>query len=754
MIEVPAFKACFRVVPVPECGALLLSEYDAHLLSGETYAKVVPLIDAVRSIDDIVDAVDGTLDPAVVRYALMRLESAGYLTESRPEITPDESAFWDGLGLDAAEALTALRSARVRVFSVGSVPDHKFSEALGQFGLTVSRPADDGDDGGSHSDLDIVLTDDYLADTLLPFDAEARAQHRRWLLVRPAGLEIWVGPLFDPGKTGCLHCLRHKLERRRFPHRFAARYDPTRGTAAPLPAVWATTEIACQLAAVEVAKALAGVEQDLTGTVLSFDLRERSAKLHTLIKRPNCVACGDTSVKEAVPLRLQQGQMVTFNADGGYRTVPPEETLKTYDHLVSPITGVAHALTPLLSGKGVGDVYHAGSETWMIGRSGLGEFKGVYHGNAGKGMTSAQARASALSEAVERYSAELQDTDVKIPGSFREMGADAIHPNDVMNFSERQYQDRETWNTTKARRHRVPDPFDPDARINWTPLWSLTSQRHRLLPTELLFFNRGVRERYSVSCSNGCASGNTLEEAILQGFLELIERDAVAIWWYNRLRRPAIDLSSFGNAWLSNLAARYDAWGRDIVALDLTNDLGIPVVAGVSHVRNGGAPERILVGFGCHLDIRIAVQRAMTEMSQVLVDSLEDEAGGSLNTFRKRSREVDEWLMSSVLADNPHLVPAAATPRARDDFPDLRIDDISNGIDICRQSVEKGGMEVLVLDQTRPDTRMPAVKVVVPGLRHFFARFGPGRLYDVPVAMGMIDAHVPEENLNPVLMFF
>ena len=45
-------------------------------------------------------------------------------------------------------------------------------------------------------------------------------------------------------------------------------------------------------------------------------------------------------------------------------------------------------------------------------------------------------------------------------------------------------------------------------------------------------------------------------------------------------------------------------------------------------------------------------------------------------------------------------------------------------------------MEFLVLDQTRPDIGMPVARVIVPGMRHFWARFAPGRLYDVPVGMG------------------
>jgi len=48
---------------------------------------------------------------------------------------------------------------------------------------------------------------------------------------------------------------------------------------------------------------------------------------------------------------------------------------------------------------------------------------------------------------------------------------------------------------------------------------------------------------------------------------------------------------------------------------------------------------------------------------------------------------------------------------------------------------------------------LPVVKVIVPGLRHFWARFAPGRLYEVPVALGWVPAQLTEEQLNPVPMF-
>jgi ribosomal protein S12 methylthiotransferase accessory factor len=62
-------------------------------------------------------------------------------------------------------------------------------------------------------------------------------------------------------------------------------------------------------------------------------------------------------------------------------------------------------------------------------------------------------------------------------------------------------------------------------------------------------------------------------------------------------------------------------------------------------------------------------------------------------------------------------------------------------------------MEMLVLDQTRPDVGLPVVKVIVPGMRHFWTRYAPGRLYDVPVRMGLQTRPTAESDLNPIAMF-
>jgi ribosomal protein S12 methylthiotransferase accessory factor len=207
--------------------------------------------------------------------------------------------------------------------------------------------------------------------------------------------------------------------------------------------------------------------------------------------------------------------------------------------------------------------------------------------SCGKGTSAQQARASALCEALERYSGQFQGHEPGRRARFLDLPGQAIPPNACMVFSDRQYHTRQA-SAAGSKFYHVPRPFDPEARIDWSPLWSLTHQAVRYLPTELCYFDDPhERDReICVGCSNGNAAGNTLEEAILQGFFELVERDGVALWWYNRLRMPGVDLDSFHEPYLARLRQCLSKHGRDLWALDLTGDLGIPVYAALSRRRN------------------------------------------------------------------------------------------------------------------------------------------------------------------------
>src|SRR5205085_6632739 len=101
----------------------------------------------------------------------------------------------------------------------------------------------------------------------------------------------------------------------------------------------------------------------------------------------------------------------------------------------------------------------------------------------------------------------------------------------------------------------------------------------------------------------------------LQGLLELIERDATAIWWYQRVARPALALDDVDDPFVQELRADYAREGWHVHVLDLTHDIGIPVYAAIARHH---ALDRHALGFGCHLQAGIALGRALTELNQLL----------------------------------------------------------------------------------------------------------------------------------------
>ena len=264
MIDTPVFKAHLHVEVIPGEGAVILSEDAAKALHGGAYEKIVPLIDGRRSTDEIVDALAGEVDAARVYYVLNEMEAKGYLTEAAPGIAANVAAFWHAAGIEPAAALAALRNRRVIVQTIGAVDSAAMLSALETLGVQLGAP--------EQADLWLVLTDDYLRADLAPINAAALQARRPWLLVRVTGRELWLGPLFQPGETGCWVCLRRRLERNRAVHRFVAE----KKNLATLPftalgALPATQLAACQMAAVAAAQFLAGVASGLAGKMLSLD---------------------------------------------------------------------------------------------------------------------------------------------------------------------------------------------------------------------------------------------------------------------------------------------------------------------------------------------------------------------------------------------------------------------------------------------------------------------------------------------------
>jgi ribosomal protein S12 methylthiotransferase accessory factor len=346
-------------------------------------------------------------------------------------------------------------------------------------------------------------------------------------------------------------------------------------------------------------------------------------------------------------------------------------------------------------------------------------------------------------EAIERYSGVFQGDEIRIARRFDDFPAgEAVRPNDVLLFSEEQYRRGLSPMPSDDDEPMSPALFDGSAEMEWTPVWSLRDKRFKYLPASLLYFYYSGPAVPFHADSNGCAAGNTREEAIVQGFLELVERDAYAIWWYNRLQRPAVDLALFEDSYVRDLQTQLAETGKRLWVLDITSDLGIPSFVAVAHWVHDGA-EYIEFGSGSHFDARIAMLRTLTELNQFMSMELISDGGA-------RMQGSLDGMTPLRLADYPFLSPRgelAAELEFDSKFGRLATDE---QVMTCVQLAERHGHDFLVLDQTRPDIEVPVVRVIVPGIRHFYRRFAPGRLYDVPVKLGWRDKPIKEDELNPI----
>ena len=620
MLRRPRFKPHLRLEVVPGEGVFLLSELKQTVLQGRLYERVIPFLDG-RPTADVVAGLQGQVAPAQVFYTLAQLEQKGYLDEAEDSLSREEAAYWSEQQVRPATAAARLAETVVQVCSVGKVDAGPFQALLESLRVRL------GGTGG----FTVVLTDSGLRHELGDINTAALRDNRPWLLVKPIGRQVWLGPLFVPGKTGCWACLAERI-RANAPvlGYLDGQCGPGGEATASAIRTPATLQVAWGLAATAVTTWIAHREvPHLEGKIQTLDVLTGQSQSHTLVRLPACPVCGDQgqgsdkfpepSCRIPVPF-VPQSSRKKFARDGGHRSSSPEQTLERYGHHVSPITGAVSMLERGGSNHdGVLHVYFAGHNV-ARGPHSLGALRSdLRSSNSGKGTSDAQARASALCEGLERYSAVFRGDEPRRRARAIDLGAAAIDPNACMLYSDRQYRERDARNATGSSFDEIPLPFDPTAEIDWTPVWSLSRRSVCYLPTAFCYFNcpQNHGRAFCFSCSNGNAAGNTREEALLQGFLELVERDSVALWWYNRVRRPGVDLDSFGEPYFTELREFLDRQHRDVWVLDLTADLGIPVFAAASKRTDGGA-EQILFGFGAHLDARIALLRAVTELNQML----------------------------------------------------------------------------------------------------------------------------------------
>lgn len=723
--------------------ALLVSESFNTLLHGRLTIDLLPLLDGKRQLSEIVTELEDRYATSAIHDAIASLSQRGYVVSGEYDMAHSRAAYWSSLG--ATPRFVEQRLAAASVDLVGD--EGPLSQQLEASGTTL---------GSKGSQLCVYICADYLEERFSTLNERHLEDGTPWLMVRPRGIQPLFGPVFGAAKEGpCWSCLGYRMRNHQEVHNFLRNFAGEDAAFKPFANEPVVLDAVYRLATAEIVKWLVlGEISPIHQHTIAMNTVTFESSKHKVTQRPQCQACGNEDLfrqdRRPLPLELNSSPKPHRNS-GGARTVAPEVTLAKYQHVISPISGVVTWLSRTTDETDSWlHVYWAGSNLGIRSRSLSSLRRSLRSKSAGKGSTREQSEVSALCEAIERYSGAYHGDEIRVHRSFKDLatGEEALHPNDVQLFSDEQLKNAQSINAKGHLYNMVPLRLDPDTRIDWTPVWSLTERRHKYLPTSMLY-SMPAEQRTTADLfadSNGCAAGNTLEEAILQGFYELVERDAFAIWWYNQLQVPEVDLSTFDDEFLALASDYYARYERDVWLLDVTSDLGIPAFVAISR-RPNEATEDIIYGAGAHAHPRIAALRAICELNQCL--TWLPRPGN-----RDGRPMIDDplalwWWRTARLAECRWLSPRETTSRKASDFKVVETDDSRDDVAYCRKLVEEKGMEFLVLEQTRPDIEMPVVRVIVPGMRHFWARFAPGRLYDVPVTMGYRQQPCTETDLNP-----
>jgi ribosomal protein S12 methylthiotransferase accessory factor len=324
----------------------------------------------------------------------------------------------------------------------------------------------------------------------------------------------------------------------------------------------------------------------------------------------------------------------------------------------------------------------------------------------------------------------------------------------------------DVWRLPKCTAREYADegcrfvPFDPAAAIRWTRCVDLVTKRELMMPAVMGCYclaSPRREERFWHQISTGNAVHFDPAEALVQGIFEVVERDAIALTWLQKLPLPLLDAaplcSAAGGERLAYLLDWNDAHFITTYLYDATTDLGIPTVyclqaaehdAKVRHVV-GAATCRTMADAAEKAVLEVVLIRAALASKDVPATPGEfrDVVSGALYMGVPERAHAFDFLVDRPSAD------AVSPPRSGiPEDPRAALDDLLHRLSDNR-------MQVLAVDVTCSELSqvgLTAVSVVIPDLQPMcldpIVQFrAHRRLYDAPGAMGY--RTLAEDEVNP-----
>jgi ribosomal protein S12 methylthiotransferase accessory factor len=331
----------------------------------------------------------------------------------------------------------------------------------------------------------------------------------------------------------------------------------------------------------------------------------------------------------------------------------------------------------------------------------------------GKGGTPHQAEASAVMELAERFSFFSFKNN---PGNFllEEYGNIKDRALPFESIAQSVHDDSLELDRAREVFSRLP--------LKWTRGYNLTKDKEVLIPFDWFF---------TINEFNGTSAGNCQEEAILQGICEVVERHVSSVISLNRLKTPAIDLSSTVDPLVLELIKKYQKEGIKLYVSDFSLNTGIPSIGVLAYDPSTfPGKSEIVWTAGTTPNPQKALNRALTEVAQLAGD------------FNTSANYVASGLPKFKELAEADFVMHPDKKIGISSLPDLSNDNIKVEVENCIEALSKMGMEVILVDITHPRLGIPAFYTIIPGA-HFRERAAG-------TSVGMFSAKLIAESGDPV----
>jgi putative methanogenesis marker protein 1 len=369
-----------------------------------------------------------------------------------------------------------------------------------------------------------------------------------------------------------------------------------------------------------------------------------------------------------------------------HRVMPPEETLQRIKSVI-PEVGITRVAD-------ISGLDRVGLPVFSAIRPSAAD--GAISVYAGKGTTESEARVSVIMEAVERFSAEVENFKQELLfDSYDRLSADnnVINPVDLI----------------------LPGRLSSETKIEWYPSWDLLNEEDVLVPANAVFHPyRPFQGRWQLfrSNTNGLASGNVIEEAIFHGLMEVVERDAVSIAEINR--DPGIGLD-VGASQVGDVVKKFESHGIRVQLWWVPTDTGTPTVVAASDDQKMRDAALLVMGAGSHTDPKIAALRALTEVAQSRATQIH---GAREDTSRESvARSIGYERMKRL---NKHWLAEPSETLELDAIEPSTSDSIDADIRLTLKRLNDVTDRVIVSDITVDTIGVPAVRVIIPGFEVYF----------------------------------